>query len=84
MEARPDTGHSLTDCISMQTMCREGPTDAPTNDPPFAAADPPPALRWQDGWFGLAVARRLLQGQRHGWALLLRGNAGNHEVDRNG
>ena len=30
--ARPDKGYSLTDCISMQTMHREGLTDALTND----------------------------------------------------
>jgi predicted nucleic acid-binding protein len=30
--ARPDKGYSLTDCISMQTMRREGLTQALTND----------------------------------------------------
>ena len=34
-EARPDKGYSLTDCISMQTMRREGLTDALTNDRHF-------------------------------------------------
>jgi predicted nucleic acid-binding protein len=34
-EARPDKGYSLTDCISMQTMRREGITDALTNDKHF-------------------------------------------------
>jgi uncharacterized protein len=33
--ARPDKGYSLTDCISMQTMRREGITDALTNDRHF-------------------------------------------------
>jgi uncharacterized protein len=33
--ARPDKGYSLTDCISMQTMRREGLTDALTNDRHF-------------------------------------------------
>jgi uncharacterized protein len=28
-EARPDKGYSLTDCISMQTMRKEGITEAP-------------------------------------------------------
>lgn len=32
---RPDKGYSLTDCISMQTMRREGITDALTNDRHF-------------------------------------------------
>jgi predicted nucleic acid-binding protein len=32
---RPDKGYSLTDCISMQTMCREGLTEALTNDRHF-------------------------------------------------
>ncbi len=32
---RPDKGYSLTDCISMQTMRREGLTDALTNDRHF-------------------------------------------------
>lgn len=31
-EARPDKGYSLTDCISMQTLRREGLTDVLTND----------------------------------------------------
>lgn len=33
--ARPDKGYSLTDCISMQMMRREGLTDALTNDQHF-------------------------------------------------
>jgi len=33
---RPDKGYSLTDCISMQTMRREGLTDILTNDKHFA------------------------------------------------
>lgn len=33
--ARPDKGYSLTDCISMQTMRREGITDVLTNDRHF-------------------------------------------------
>jgi uncharacterized protein len=33
--ARPDKGYSLTDCISMQTMQREGLSDALTNDRHF-------------------------------------------------
>ena len=33
--ARPDKGYSLTDCISMQTMRREGLTEALTNDRHF-------------------------------------------------
>jgi uncharacterized protein len=33
--ARVDKGYSLTDCISMQTMRREGMTDALTNDAHF-------------------------------------------------
>jgi predicted nucleic acid-binding protein len=33
--ARPDKGYSLTDCISMQTMKREGLTDVLTNDKRF-------------------------------------------------
>ena len=32
---RPDKGYSLTDCISMQTMRREGLTEALTNDRHF-------------------------------------------------
>lgn len=32
---RPDKGYSLTDCVSMQTMRREGITDALTNDRHF-------------------------------------------------
>lgn len=32
---RPDKGYSLTDCISMQTMRREGLTDILTNDKHF-------------------------------------------------
>ncbi|MBV9507992.1 MAG: type II toxin-antitoxin system VapC family toxin [Acidobacteriia bacterium] len=34
-EARPDKGYSLTDCVSMQTMRREGLTEALTNDRHF-------------------------------------------------
>jgi uncharacterized protein len=34
-EARPDKGYSLTDCISMQTMRREGLTEVHTNDQHF-------------------------------------------------
>jgi predicted nucleic acid-binding protein len=34
-EARPDKGYSLTDCISMQIMRREGLTDVLTNDRHF-------------------------------------------------
>ena len=34
-EARPDKEYSLTDCISMQTMRREGLTDVLTNDTHF-------------------------------------------------
>ena len=33
--ARPDKGYSLTDCISMQVMRREGLTEALTNDRHF-------------------------------------------------
>ena len=33
--ARLDKGYSLTDCISMQTMRREGLTDVLTNDRHF-------------------------------------------------
>ncbi len=33
--SRPDKGDSLTDCISMQTMRREGLTDVLTNDKHF-------------------------------------------------
>ncbi len=33
--ARPDKGYSLTDCISMHTMRREGLTDVLTNDRHF-------------------------------------------------
>ena len=33
--SRPDKGYSLTDCISMQTMRREGITDALTDDRHF-------------------------------------------------
>jgi predicted nucleic acid-binding protein len=32
---RPDKGYSLTDCISMETMRREGLTDVLTNDRHF-------------------------------------------------
>jgi uncharacterized protein len=32
---RPGKGYSLTDCISMQTMRREGISDALTNDRHF-------------------------------------------------
>lgn len=34
-EARPDKDYSLTDCISMQVMRREGLTDVLTNDHHF-------------------------------------------------
>jgi uncharacterized protein len=34
-EARPDKGYSLTDCISMATMRREGLTEVLTNDRHF-------------------------------------------------
>jgi predicted nucleic acid-binding protein len=34
-KTRPDKGYSLTDCISMLTMRREGLTDALTNDRHF-------------------------------------------------
>ena len=34
-ESRPDKGYSLTDCISMQVMRREGLTDILTNDHHF-------------------------------------------------
>jgi predicted nucleic acid-binding protein len=34
-EARPDKGYSLTDCISMQTMRREGLMEALTDDHHF-------------------------------------------------
>jgi predicted nucleic acid-binding protein len=34
-EARPDKNYSLTDCISMQTMRREGITEVLTNDHHF-------------------------------------------------
>ncbi len=34
-EARPDKGYSLTDCISMQTMRREGLAQVLTNDRHF-------------------------------------------------
>lgn len=34
-EARPDKRYSLTDCISMQTLRREGVTDVLTNDRHF-------------------------------------------------
>jgi predicted nucleic acid-binding protein len=34
-KARPDKGYSLTDCISMQAMRREGLTDVLTNDRHF-------------------------------------------------
>lgn len=33
--ARPDKGYSLTDCISMQTMRKQGLTEALTNDRHF-------------------------------------------------
>jgi len=33
--ARPDKGYSLTDCISMQTMRKEGITEVLTNDHHF-------------------------------------------------
>lgn len=34
-EARPDKGYSLTDCVSMQAMRREGLTEVLTNDGHF-------------------------------------------------
>ena len=34
-ESRPDKEYSLTDCISMQTMRREGLTEVLTNDHHF-------------------------------------------------
>jgi predicted nucleic acid-binding protein len=34
-EARPDKGYSMTDCISMETMRREGLIDVLTNDRHF-------------------------------------------------
>jgi len=34
-KARPDKGYSLTDCISMQAMRREGLTEVLTNDHHF-------------------------------------------------
>jgi len=34
-EARPDKGYSLVDCISMQTMRKEGLTEVLTNDRHF-------------------------------------------------
>jgi len=34
-QARPDKGYSLTDCISMQTMRRQGLTEVLTNDRHF-------------------------------------------------
>jgi predicted nucleic acid-binding protein len=34
-EARPDKGYSLTDCISMETMRRNGLTEVLTNDRHF-------------------------------------------------
>jgi predicted nucleic acid-binding protein len=34
-QSRPDKGYSFTDCISMQTMRREGITEALTNDRHF-------------------------------------------------
>jgi uncharacterized protein len=34
-EARPDKGYSLTDCISMQTMRKEGLSEVLTNDRHF-------------------------------------------------
>jgi len=33
--SRPDTGYSLTDCVSMQNMRREGITEVLTNDRHF-------------------------------------------------
>lgn len=35
-KARPDKGYSLTDCISMEAMRREGITDVLTHDNQFA------------------------------------------------
>ena len=37
--ARPDKGYSLVDCISMQTMRKEGLTDVLTNDRHFEQED---------------------------------------------
>ena len=34
--AHPNKGYSLTDCISMEMMCREGLSDVLTNDAHFA------------------------------------------------
>ena len=34
-ESRPDKDYSLTDCVSMQTMRREGLTEVLTNDHHF-------------------------------------------------
>ena len=34
-ESRPDKEYSLTDCVSMQTMRREGITEVLSNDHPF-------------------------------------------------
>jgi uncharacterized protein len=36
--SRPDKGYSLTDCVSMQTMRREGLTEVLTNDRHFGVA----------------------------------------------
>lgn len=38
-QARPDKGYSLTDCISMQTVRRDGLTDVLTNDRHFEQED---------------------------------------------
>jgi len=43
--ARPDKGYSLTDCISMQTMRREGLTEVLTNDHHFEQEGFRPLLR---------------------------------------
>jgi predicted nucleic acid-binding protein len=43
--ARPDKGYSLTDCVSMQTMRREGLIEALTNDRHFGQEGFRPLLR---------------------------------------
>ena len=43
--ARPDKGYSLTDCISMQTMRREGIRDVLTNDRHFQQEGFQPVFR---------------------------------------
>ena len=44
-KARPDKGYSLTDCISMQVMRREGITEILTHDDHFT----------QEGWFAILL-----------------------------